>query len=171
MLKLTLKPGEYINIGENIRVIFSGGSANNIHLLIDAPKEVGIERSNANRPKSRFVERRREIVTRYNEAFKNVEGIICPVQAEACNNSWHLYVVQVPKRKEVYDKLREAGIFANVHYIPVYKHPYYQENGYADVCCPNAENLYAHMISLPLYPDLTVEEQEYVIEKCITAIY
>lgn len=47
MLKLTLKPGEYIDIGENVRVIFSGGSANNIHLLIDAPKEVAIARSNA----------------------------------------------------------------------------------------------------------------------------
>ena len=65
----------------------------------------------------------------------------------------------------MYDKLKEAGIYANVHYIPVYKHPYYQENGYADVCCKHAEELYAHMISLPLYPDLTDEEQEYVIEQ------
>ena len=48
MLKLTLKPGEYINIGENVKVIFSGGSANNIHLLIDAPREVAIARSSAN---------------------------------------------------------------------------------------------------------------------------
>jgi len=53
MLKLTLKPGEYIKIGEDVKVIFFSGSANNIHLLIDAPKEVGIERSNANRPKSK----------------------------------------------------------------------------------------------------------------------
>ena len=51
MLKLTLKPGEYINIGENVKVIFSGGSANNIHLLIDAPREVSIERSNAGQGK------------------------------------------------------------------------------------------------------------------------
>ena len=50
MLKLTLKPGEYINIGENVKVIFSGGSANNIHLLIDAPREVEIARSSANSP-------------------------------------------------------------------------------------------------------------------------
>ena len=48
MLKLTLKPGEYLNIGEDVKVIFSGGSANNIHLLIDAPKEIPIVRSNAN---------------------------------------------------------------------------------------------------------------------------
>lgn len=53
MLKLTLKPGEYINIGENVKVIFSGGSANNIHLLIDAPREVAIARSNVNSPESK----------------------------------------------------------------------------------------------------------------------
>lgn len=51
--------------------------------------------------------------------------------------------------------------------IPVYKHPYYQEHGYKNVCCRNAEELYAHMISLPLYPDLTDEEQDYVISKLI----
>lgn len=113
----------------------------------------------------RFVARRREFVARYNEAFASEANIVCPIQAEGCNNSWHLYVVKVPNRKELYDKLKEAGINANVHYIPVYKHPYYQENGYADVCCPNAEELYAHMISLPLYPDLTNEEQDYVIEQ------
>ena len=47
MLKLTLKPGDYIDIGENIRVVFSGGSANNIHLLVDAPREMNIARSSA----------------------------------------------------------------------------------------------------------------------------
>lgn len=113
----------------------------------------------------RFVARRRELVSRYNEAFAGVEGIVCPAQVEGCHNSWHLYVVQVPKRKEMYDKLKEEGINVNVHYIPVYKHPYYQEHGYEAVCCPNAEELYAHMLSLPLYPDLTNEEQDYVIEK------
>lgn len=47
MLKLTLKPGEHIDIGEDIRVVFSGGSANNIHLLVEAPKELNIARSSA----------------------------------------------------------------------------------------------------------------------------
>ena len=113
---------------------------------------------------NRFVERRRELVKRYNEAFAGIDEIICPMQQEGCHNSWHLYVIQVPNRKELYDKLKEAGIYANVHYIPVYKHPYYQKNGYEEVCCPNAENLYEHMLSLPLYPDLTEEEQDYVIQ-------
>jgi dTDP-4-amino-4,6-dideoxygalactose transaminase len=59
--------------------------------------------------------------------------------------------------------LRAAGLGVNVHYIPVYKHPYYQNNGYADVCCPNAEALYNRLLSLPMYPSLTDDEIEYVI--------
>ena len=51
MVKLTLRPGEFIDIGENVRVIFSGGLANNIHLLVDAPKEVNIVRSSAGKKK------------------------------------------------------------------------------------------------------------------------
>lgn len=115
----------------------------------------------------KFVAKRRELVERYNEAFKDVDGVVCPKQAEGCNNSYHLYVIQVPegRRKEIFDKLRNAGIGVNVHYIPVYKHPYYQENGYKDVCCKNAEAVYANFISLPLYYNLTFEEQDYVIEK------
>lgn len=53
MLKLSLKPGEYIDIGENIRVVFSGGSANNIHLLVDAPREYNIVRSNSMKQKDK----------------------------------------------------------------------------------------------------------------------
>lgn len=115
----------------------------------------------------RFVARRRELAERYNQAFKDVEGIVRPAQRAGCNNSWHLYVVQVKERKEVFDKLKKAGINVNVHYIPVYKHPYYQENGYVDVHCTNAEEVYEHLISLPLYPNLTDEQQDYVIEQVI----
>ena len=63
MLKLTLQPGEFIRIGENVKVIFSGGSANNIHLLIDAPREINIDRSNTkankkNNPSTYYKEKR-----------------------------------------------------------------------------------------------------------------
>ena len=67
-------------------------------------------------------------------------------------------------RKEVFDKLRADGIGVNVHYIPVYRHPYYQAHGYKQVHCPNAETIYERIISLPLYPGLSKEQQEYVIE-------
>ena len=60
MLKLTLRPGEFIDIGENIRVIFSGGSANNIHLLVDAPKEVNIARSSAGKKKEQPEEQKKQ---------------------------------------------------------------------------------------------------------------
>ena len=75
-------------------------------------------------------------------------------------------MIQVPngRRREIFDKLREAGIGVNVHYIPVYKHPYYQENGYKDVCCKNAEAVYENFISLPLYYGLTFEQQDYVMK-------
>lgn len=111
-----------------------------------------------------FVAKRRAIVKKYNEAFEKNDKIITPYQLEGCNNSYHLYVVKVENRKEVFDKLRAAGIGVNVHYIPVYTQPYYRNNGYADVTCPNAEEYYAHCISLPIYPELTDEEQDYVIE-------
>lgn len=114
----------------------------------------------------RFLARRKEIVARYNEAFADCENIITPYQLPETESGWHLYIVQVKNcdRKKVFESLREQGIAVNVHYIPVYLHPYYQEHGYKDVHCKNAEEVYSHIISLPLYPTLTVEEQEYVIE-------
>lgn len=115
----------------------------------------------------KFVARRRELVTRYQDAFKGAEEVVTPVMLEECNSSWHLYVIQVKNRKEVFEKLRKAGIGVNVHYIPVYHHPYYRQNGYADVVCPNAERLYEGMISLPLYPHLTNQQQDYVVEKVL----
>ena len=66
---------------------------------------------------------------------------------------------------EAFARLREAGIGVNVHYIPVYHHPYYRKHGYQDTFCPHAEQLYQHMLSLPLYPGLTEEQQDVVIEQ------
>ncbi len=114
-----------------------------------------------------FIGRRRELVKRYDEAFADCPDIMTPYQMPESNSGWHLYIIQVKNqnRKNVFEKLRGAGIGVNVHYIPVYFHPYYQEHGYQDECCPNAEEIYSHMISLPLYPDLTNEAQDFVIEK------
>ncbi|SFR58484.1 UDP-4-amino-4,6-dideoxy-N-acetyl-beta-L-altrosamine transaminase [Anaeromicropila populeti] len=119
-----------------------------------------------------FLKRRKEIVMGYQEAFKGMENIIVPTVAEGCESSWHLYVIQVKncQRKKVFDSLRDAGIGVNVHYIPVYKQPYYQENGYKEVKCVQAEQLYQQMISIPLYPGLTNEQQDCVIEKVINAV-
>lgn len=111
----------------------------------------------------RFVKRRREIAKQYTEAFSGTKEILTPYQEAGCNNSWHLYVIQVNHRKELFDSLRRKQIGVNVHYIPVYHHPYYQENGYKETCCRHAEELYKHIISLPIHPKLTDKEQTYVI--------
>lgn len=120
----------------------------------------------------RFLARRRELVGRYEEAFQDVKEITCPIQRHGCHNSWHLYVIQVPegRRKEIYDKLQTAGIRVNVHYIPVYQHPYYQKHGYAKVHCTHAEKLYENMLSLPLYYGLSDAEQDYVIEAVLASL-
>lgn len=113
----------------------------------------------------RFLARRKEIVAHYNEAFADCENIVTPYQLPETESGWHLYIVQVKNcdRRKVFETLREQGIAVNVHYIPVYMHPYYQEHGYKDVHCKNAEEVYSHIISLPLYPALTSEQQKFVI--------
>ena len=113
-----------------------------------------------------YIGKRRNIAQRYDEAFETVEEIVTPYQLKGVVSGWHLYVIQVPgkKRKKIFECLRKNGIGVNVHYIPVYKHPYYQSHGYDTVICPNAEKLYEGIISLPIYPALTAEDQEYVIK-------
>lgn len=114
-----------------------------------------------------FIEKRKAIAKRYDAAFADVEGIQIPEQQPGCDSGWHLYMIQVPKcrRREIFEGLRAAGIGVNVHYIPVYQHPYYQEHGYAEVHCPHAEDFYQRAISLPIYPGLTQEQQDYVVEQ------
>ena len=114
----------------------------------------------------RFLACRKEIVARYNEAFADCDNIITPYQLSDTESGWHLYIIQVKNcdRRQVFENMREKGIGVNVHYIPVYMHPYYQEHGYENVHCANAEEIYSHIISLPLYPGLTSEQQDYVID-------
>ena len=116
-----------------------------------------------------FLERRRQIAKKYDEAFADIPQIKTPWQQEGCQSGWHLYMIQTMERsrREVFEGLRQAGIGVNVHYIPVYRHPYYQRNGYAGVHCLNAEAFYERAISLPIFPGLTGQQQDYVIEHVI----
>ncbi|KAA9345813.1 UDP-4-amino-4,6-dideoxy-N-acetyl-beta-L-altrosamine transaminase [Adhaeribacter soli] len=123
------------------------------------------------------LQRRQEIAERYDLAFKNLENvkILNPaayVQNSSANqiHAYHLYVIQVENRKELYDYLRTKNIFAQVHYIPVHLMPYYQDLGFRKDDFPLAEAYYEMCLSLPMYPSLTVEEQEYVIEKVISFV-
>lgn len=115
----------------------------------------------------KFILRRKEIAARYNELLNDCSGIILPKQLDGCNNSWHLYVIQVvgKGRKYIFNELRNKNIGVNVHYIPVYTQPYYKEHGYDKVICPHSEEVYQNFISLPMYFTLTNEEQDYVINQ------
>ena len=78
--------------------------------------------------------------------------------------SRHLYVVQVANRRELYEFLRTKNIFAQVHYVPVHRMPYYERLGWQAGDLPHAETYYSRCLSLPLYPTLTAAEQQYVID-------
>lgn len=112
----------------------------------------------------KFAANRRALADKYDELLADCDNVVIPYQHPDCLSSRHLYMIQVPSemRKTVYDKYWEADIGVNVHYIPVYKLPYYQKHGYDDVCCPNAEEFYSRAITLPLYADMTLEQVEYV---------
>jgi len=111
--------------------------------------------------------RRHEIAKRYNEAFKDIAGIITPKTCDNIYHAYHLYVIQTENRLALYNHLKEHNIFAQVHYIPVHLMPYYRQFGWKTGDFDVAEDLYMRCLSLPMYPTLTPEEQEYVIETII----
>lgn len=112
----------------------------------------------------RFVERRREIASKYDLAFKDIAGLKVINETSQAKSSYHLYVIQVENRLEVFNALRAAGILVNVHYIPVYWQLYYQELGYKKGLCLKAEAYYEKAISLPMFPKLSDQEVDFVIE-------
>ena len=112
-----------------------------------------------------FVERRQGIAHKYERAFKDLAGLRLIKELDGRSSSYHLYVIQVENRREVFDQLRAAGIAVNVHYIPVYWQSYYQELGYKLGLCPKAENYYEKAISLPMFPKLSDDEVDFVIGK------
>ncbi|GAB4153876.1 MAG: UDP-4-amino-4,6-dideoxy-N-acetyl-beta-L-altrosami ne transaminase [Winogradskyella sp.] len=111
------------------------------------------------------VSRRNKIAQNYKEAFEG--KIKYQSLPEGTYNAHHLFVIEVNNRKELYDSLREEGIFAQIHYIPVHTLPYYKAIGYEGADLSNSEAYYSKCISLPMYPTLTDEEQSFVIEKVL----
>jgi dTDP-4-amino-4,6-dideoxygalactose transaminase len=106
--------------------------------------------------------RRRAIADTYQEAFKN-KSFIKGQSGVVEGHAYHLYILEVENRLELYNFLRTKNIFAQIHYIPCHLMPYYRQFGWKEGDMPNAENYYKHCISLPMYPTLTEEEQSYVI--------
>lgn len=109
--------------------------------------------------------RRNEISETYKKAFQNkVKFQFLP---EGCYNAHHLFVIEIESRKELYDFLRNHNIFAQIHYIPVHTLPYYKQIGYNSADLSSSEKYYQNCISLPMYPTLTDDEQEFVINKVL----
>jgi UDP-4-amino-4,6-dideoxy-N-acetyl-beta-L-altrosamine transaminase len=120
-----------------------------------------------------FVIERKHITDRYNEMFLS-KPIKIPFTIETAISSCHLYVARLDlvslqaSLKQVFDRMRSAGILVNLHYIPVYRHPYYEKFGYERRDYPVAEAYYSNAISLPIFPGLTIQQQEFAVKTLCT---
>ena len=118
-----------------------------------------------------FVSVRNDIATTYNHAFAN-STVAHLTQSDDCYSSYHLYIVRltqcdVEKHKSVITGMREQGIIAHLHYIPIHLQPYYQALGFSDGDFPNAESYYKQAVTIPLHPTMTADEQQFVIDTLI----
>lgn len=122
-----------------------------------------------------FIHRRRELAQAYDEAFTDIP-LIQPLYNYNGNSSYHLYVVladfaNLPISKErLFIKMREKGIGLQLHYIPINKQPYYRRLGYGNESIPVMDRYYEQCFSLPLYPKMTDEEQQYVVKTLIEVL-
>jgi UDP-4-amino-4,6-dideoxy-N-acetyl-beta-L-altrosamine transaminase len=110
------------------------------------------------------VARRIEIAKKYDEAFKYTK-VKTPKRANNIKHAFHLYVIQVDDRLGLYNHLKQHQIFAQVHYVPVHTMPYYKK--IKSYSLSIAEDYYSRCLSIPMYPTLTEEEQNFVIEKVL----
>lgn len=116
-----------------------------------------------------FLQRRRELAQMYDEKLQDLPEIQLPVTHFERESAWHLYVIRLagqnPPRREVFEALQKRGIGVQVHYIPVYWHPYYRQQGYPKGLCPIAEDFYVRCLSLPLFPSMTDEDLDCVVSE------
>lgn len=116
-----------------------------------------------------FTARRREIVNKYNDAFKDMEEVYVQKEIPESETTRHLYILRLNldkiscTRREFFDAMNAENVCCNVHYIPVYRHPYYEKLGYKKGLCPVAEKVYEGIMSLPLYYSLTDSDVDDVI--------
>ena len=114
-------------------------------------------------------QRRIELADRYDQLFSDLP-VILPARSSDRLSAWHLYVIEVDEartpvtRQAIFSALRSAGIGANVHYIPIHLQPYYASQGFKRGDYPAAEAYYRRAISIPLYPQLSEAQQEFVVE-------
>ncbi|OFX73760.1 MAG: UDP-4-amino-4,6-dideoxy-N-acetyl-beta-L-altrosamine transaminase [Bacteroidetes bacterium GWE2_29_8] len=116
------------------------------------------------------IERRRVIASKYNLAFTNTKLKIPFTANDNYTHAYHLFIIQYEDRLGLYNYLKSNNIFTQVHYIPVHLQPYYKAQGNNKGDFPIAENYYEHCLSLPMYPSLTDNQQDYVINTILEYI-
>ncbi len=122
-----------------------------------------------------FVFRRNQIARLYDELFVNIKDKVTPIVNKYIS-AYHIYVLKFniksigKTRDEIFKELKGKGVGVNVHYMPIYLHPYYEELGYKKGLCPVAEEIYEQIITLPIYPLLTDDQVKYVYEKVVEVV-
>lgn len=121
-----------------------------------------------------FIKRRKEIVLSYALAFKGNKWFDLPVMSGDAESSWHLYPIRfkgefLARKALIFDRLRKAGLVVQVHYIPVYLHPYYKRLGYREGICPAAEQFYRRQLSIPVHQGMDGADAE-IVEKTISDV-
>lgn len=109
------------------------------------------------------IQKRHEIARRYFEKIGDVSFLRFQHRDDRFRNAYHLFVVLCRDREKLFKHLRDGGIGVQVHYIPVYKHPYYQQNGFEKTYLPNAESYYKNSISIPMFHSLEKSDQDLVV--------
>jgi dTDP-4-amino-4,6-dideoxygalactose transaminase len=116
-------------------------------------------------------EARRQAARRYDELLADLDEVTLPATAPGNVHVWHLYVIRVPRRDEVLRSLEDAGVRAGIHYpVPVHLQPAFRELGYGSGDFPVAEAAASEILTLPLYPQITEEQQRYVAQAMRTAL-
>jgi UDP-4-amino-4,6-dideoxy-N-acetyl-beta-L-altrosamine transaminase len=110
------------------------------------------------------ITKRRKIAATYENAF-NGKSFIKGQSGAKEGHAYHLYIIEVDDRLGLYNYLRDNNVFAQIHYIPCHLMPYYKQFGWKEGDMPNAESYYKNCLSLPMFPALTDEEQNFVIQK------
>ena len=122
-----------------------------------------------------FVTKRHVIAQRYDQLLSTLP-IVTPYQHEDGYSSYHLYVIRLKlaeinrTQREVYNLMHSANVLVNLHYIPVYRQPYYEKIGFNQGYCPQAERYFSEAISIPMYSGLTSEQQDLVIAALAQAL-
>ena len=123
----------------------------------------------------KFIDRRNEIANKYNTLFENHTDILTPIKHKY-NSSYHIYIIKLnltkinKDRDTIFKELKQKQIGVNVHYLPIYLHPYYKDLGYNKGICPIAEDIYNRIITIPIFPTLKDSEIEYVYKNIINIL-